>query len=116
MSKELPFDVIAWRFNRYVSKTSEGGCWIWTGGRSRGYGVMRVGDRARKAHHVSLFVASGKWPPENRQVCHKCAVKLCVNPAHLYEGTVLDNTADRMAPPRIEPSVPVPGARVRIVI
>jgi hypothetical protein len=32
---------------------------------------------------------------EGLQICHRCDVKLCVNPNHLYAGTGKDNARDR---------------------
>jgi hypothetical protein len=83
-----------------VRKDGPGECWIWTGAVSRGYGVVRYDRRVMKAHRVAILLETGSMPPENRQVCHRCDRKLCVNPAHLYVGSVADNGADRRRPRR----------------
>lgn len=33
--------------------------------------------------------------PSDRMVCHHCDVRDCVNPAHLYIGTAVDNARDK---------------------
>lgn len=58
-----------------------------------GYGVFKIrGDAGRKkykAHRVSLGVFSPFV-----YVLHRCDVRACVNPAHLYVGTHKQNMED----------------------
>lgn len=75
-------------------------CWLWTGGLYRqGYGRFFVAGKRRdasqaKAHRVSYEIAHGKIP-DGLGVLHRCDVRRCVNPAHLYLGTDADNARDR---------------------
>ena len=81
------------RFNeRYVVVSS--GCWEWTAPLiEEGYGQMSYFGITEKAHRVSwiLHVSS---IPKGMCIIHKCNNRKCVNPDHLYIGTVSDNVQD----------------------
>lgn len=90
------------RFWSYVDRT--GDCWIWTGSRLRGrYGLFRVvpSEPMRRTHCVSWEWANGIAVPEGVGVLHKCDNPPCVNPAHLFLGTQLDNMRDCRAKGRM---------------
>lgn len=70
------------------------GCWIWM--RSLypcGYGIVSLNGKPRSAHRVSWEVHNGPIP-DGLCVLHRCDVKQCINPTHLFLGTKKDNTAD----------------------
>lgn len=61
-----------------------------------GYGVMAVDKKQRYVHRLAYEQAKGPIP-KGMCVCHKCDVKLCIEPSHLFLGTIRDNIADRHA-------------------
>lgn len=70
------------------------GCWLWTGAvNRRGYGTWSESGFKGLAHRVSLMMV--ETPADlSLFACHKCDNPPCVNPAHLYWGTVRDNNRD----------------------
>lgn len=70
-------------------------CWLWIGAiQKNGYGNMTIGERSPMgAHRISYMIHFGDIP-KGLYVCHKCDVKRCVNPNHLFLGTNKDNLKD----------------------
>lgn len=77
------------------------GCIEWQGSRSaKGYGRMWVGRKCKQAHRVAFELDVGSIP-DGLQVLHRCDNPPCVNPAHLFTGTNLDNVRDKLAKGRL---------------
>lgn len=94
--------LLADRFWPKVEKTE--GCWLWRGtiGAS-GYGKIRATGPSRAmltAHRVSWELAYGPIP-EGLWALHKCDIRPCVRPDHLFLGTRQDNMDDAKAKGRI---------------
>lgn len=74
-----------------------GPCWLWTGSKEKGYGLLNPGRRgsgsALKAHRVSYAIAHGPFRAD-LLVMHRCDNPSCVNPQHLMLGTDKDNSHD----------------------
>lgn len=81
------------RFWARVEKSD--GCWRWTATKiPRGYGMSWWPDEGPElAHRVSYRLQFGDIPV-GMQVLHKCDVRDCVNPDHLFLGTHQDNMDD----------------------
>ena len=87
---------LAERFIEKVEPEPNTGCFLWAGGQNgRGYGSIGKGGRERGllAHRVSWEITHGMIPA-GLSVLHRCDVTWCVNPAHLFLGTALDNAMD----------------------
>lgn len=90
------------RFWASTDKRGPDECWNWIAYTKGGYGAIRVGGRQKSAHRVSWelhngSIGKGLW------VLHRCDNPRCVNPAHLFLGTQVDNMRDMAAKARNKP-------------
>lgn len=103
MSRVAP---LADRFWRKVDKAGPapahapdlGPCWLWTGSKlNSGYGQINRGIPGAvvmvTTHRLAWELVHGSVP-EGQWVLHRCDVRRCVNPAHLYVGDHADNVRD----------------------
>lgn len=73
------------------------GCWLWLlSCGNHGYGQLGWYGRKRTAHRLSWQAHRGDIPV-GLCVLHKCDVRSCCNPDHLFLGTRQDNMADMVA-------------------
>ncbi len=78
-------------------------CWEWTGAKMhKGYGVIRFQGKGWRAHRLAWMLTYGAIPDE-MLACHTCDRVSCVNPAHLFLGTITDNNRDCIAKGRTNP-------------
>lgn len=91
------------RFMGKVEIITETGCWIWMAstlkpsakktGNQMPYGCFYIGGKTVSAHRASYLLFNGEIPA-GKCVCHVCDTPLCVNPSHLFAGSVKDNVND----------------------
>lgn len=93
------------RFWSKVDKiTSSNGCWLWIAFKApSGHGKFSFGNE-QLAHRVSWIIAFGPPPLDKPCVLHNCPGgdnPSCVNPAHLWCGTINDNNQDAIIKGRV---------------
>lgn len=89
-------DSLIARFWSYVEIREPNECWPWKGGTfERGYGQFRAGKKKVRANRCAYELVKG--PLGDLNSLHECDNPPCCNPAHLFKGSLSDNSKDRNA-------------------
>lgn len=84
-------DLAHWLMDR--STKNKKGCWIWDKSLQRD-GYAKINKQGFwQGHILSYYVFYNSYNPQ-LLVLHKCHVRSCINPKHLYQGTHFDNNRD----------------------
>lgn len=82
--------------DRILSKITvdENGCWIFSGAKMQtGYGLIWKEGKNVAAHRESYKLFCGDLS-DDEVICHRCDVRICINPEHLFKGSRADNNRD----------------------
>lgn len=110
--RKPPREIIVARYWANLAKSD--GCWLWTGPLSAyGYGMIRTGGRGAYvyAHRLAWELHHGPIPA-GLFVLHRCDVRDCVNPDHLFLGKHEDNQRDKFAKGRGHKGEKSPQAKI----
>jgi len=88
--KLIPLEI---RIERYIIRIP-GGCWLWTGATVMGYAVSSISHSRQVRLHRWMWERENGPIPDGFLVCHRCDVRNCINPQHLFLGTNTDNLRD----------------------
>src|SRR5262245_17140536 len=74
------------------------GCWLWMAKCNwAGYAMTRT-PKNRKELRVSRLILAAKLMRSLKEnALHTCDTPSCINPDHLFEGTIGDNNRDKTA-------------------
>ncbi len=98
-------------FLSHIDKSES--CWIWKLGSSSGYGSLWIKGKYFHAHKLSYELTFGQVS-KGLCVLHKCDVRRCVRPDHLFLGTRVDNAADRHSKGRTKKGSQLPQAKLDV--
>lgn len=88
--QRLPDETLEQRLLRHCVKDK---CWLWKG--QNKYGSVRFAYQSISAHRAAYLTWVGPIP-EGACVCHHCDNPGCINPQHLFIGTIRNNAKDKV--------------------
>jgi hypothetical protein len=95
--KNTKFKSLAGFFSRVDSTSQPNGCWLWIGPlNSSGYGSLSWEQGIVGSHVLAYEIEYGPVP-KGTCVLHRCDVRSCCRPEHLFLGSKSDNSKDAWA-------------------
>lgn len=71
-------------------------CWIWTAARNGdGYPYTNLRSEIFRGNRLFWMLENRRVIPLGKVVCYSCDNRACVNPKHLWLGSLTDNNKDR---------------------
>lgn len=90
-----PFHNLRAYLEQRIERIPECGCWLWTRSITKnGYGKLNLLSSGwEMPHRLSWQIHVGPIP-QGMFVLHRCDVRTCCNPNHLFLGSAKENTND----------------------
>lgn len=87
------------RINKYTRINLATGCHNWIGAKHLGYGKLELTLAYKTSatvlvHRLQYYLSKPEAYNPDLHVLHKCDIRSCINPEHLYLGTNADNMTD----------------------
>ena len=83
-------------FKNAIIPEDKTACWLYPKLIMKGYGHLYVNGKKYPAHRFSYEYHNEPINNDLLYVCHRCDVRLCINPSHLFLGTHQDNMRDML--------------------
>lgn len=105
--KSREFKSIKERFFASFEKGKKNECWLWHRTlNDSGYGRLYIGNRVEiLSHRYSYMLYNNDHIEPLLVICHKCDVRNCVNPDHLFKGTKDENRLDMISKGRSKKAI-----------